>query len=69
VPAATLDQASLRQFPVGAGDRASSQAEIGSDLAHRRQSLAGLQEPGRDEPGDLRPQLLIRRDRGCHVDS
>ena len=67
--AATLDQSSLRKLPVGAGDRAPGQAEIGSDLAHRRQPLAGLQQPGRDEPGDLLPQLLIRRDRGCHVDS
>ena len=68
MPAAPLDQASLRQFAVGAGDRAAGQAEIGSDLAHRRQPLASLQEPSRDEPGDLLPQLLIRRDRGCHVD-
>jgi hypothetical protein len=69
VPAASLDQASLREFPVGAGDRASGQAEVGRDLPDRRQPLAGLQEPGRDEPGDLLPQLLIRRDRGCHVNS
>ena len=43
--AATLDQASLRQFPVGAGDCASSQAEIGSDLADRGSRWPACRSP------------------------
>lgn len=57
------------EFAVGAGDGATGQTEVGSELAHGWQSISRRQDPGFDEAGQLRSKLFVGGDRGGQIDT
>ena len=68
-PAAGIDQARLLQLAIGPTDRVDGQAEVGREVADRRQPGAHGQRAVLDLPSELCAQLFERWDGGRGVDN
>jgi hypothetical protein len=67
-PPPGLDQAGRLQRPVRPADGVHGEAQVGREPADRRQSRADGERPVLDLPGELGPELLVRRHRRRRVD-
>ncbi|GAB3892583.1 hypothetical protein GCM10029964_067620 [Kibdelosporangium lantanae] len=61
VSTSPFDQTRLFEFAIGASNRATGQAEVGSELADRGQSVVRTQDADGDKSGDLLPDLFVGR--------